>query len=187
MQAEQFLNRYLLRPLPATTPQPLVAELRRSAVLVPLLHYADELHLLLTRRALTLAHHPGQISFPGGMLETGETAIQAACREAEEEIGLPATTIRVLGELQPLQTLTGFHISPVVALVTPGQAYRLNQQEVSEVFEVPLSFFLNPASQQGWPVWWRGKQQHLTVIPYQDKLIWGATAGIIQQLLTQIR
>lgn len=185
MQLQQLVSRFILRPLPQRSPLP-AADLRQSAVLVPLVYSADKLNILFTRRALTLAHHPGQISFPGGMLEAGETAASAALRETEEEIGISAQRIRLLGTLPAHNTLTGFQIQPYLGLIQAGQPYRLSSAEVSEVFEVPLSFFLPPQHRQQLAVPLNGKSRQIHFMPYQDKLIWGATAAIIQQLVTHI-
>lgn len=185
MDAQQLICRYLLRPLPGVQAQP-ISSLRQSAVLVPIVQYAAGLTVLFTRRALTLAHHPGQISFPGGMLEQGEHAALAALRETEEEIGIAARHIKLLGPLPAHNTLTGFQIQPYLGILKAGQTIRLSPAEVSEVFEVPLNFFL-PAKnrlQLALPV--KGKARHIHFMPYQDKLIWGATAAIINQLVTHI-
>lgn len=185
MQAQQLLTRYMLRPWPAHLAT-CNSGLRQSAVLVPLVHYADELRLLFTRRALTLAHHPGQISFPGGMIEPGEPPAHAALRETEEEIGIAARHIKLLGPLPSHNTLTGFQIQPYLGLLSPGQAYCLSPAEVSEVFEVPLSFFLPAQNRRQLTLPIRGQSRHIHFMPYQNKLIWGATAAIIEQLITHI-
>lgn len=185
MQLQQLLSRFILRPLPQRSLFPITG-LRQSAVLVPLLYDTDELKLLFTRRALTLAHHPGQISFPGGMLEPGEAAASAALRETEEEIGISANRIRLLGALPAHNTLTGFQIQPYLGLIQAGQPYRLSTAEVSEVFAVPLSFFLPAQHRLQLMVPLRGKTRQIHFMPYQDKLIWGATAAIIQQLVNHI-
>ena len=185
MQLQQLVSRFILRPLPQQSPLP-AAGLKQSAVLVPLVYSANELNILFTRRALTLAHHPGQISFPGGMLEPGESAADAALRETTEEIGISAAHIRLLGTLPAHNTLTGFQIQPYLGLLPAGQSYQLSTAEVSEVFEVPLSFFLPPQHRLKLTVPVRGKPRHIHFMPYQDKLIWGATAAIIQQLVTHL-
>jgi mutator protein MutT len=185
MQLQQLVSRFILRPLPQQSPQPATG-LRQSAVLVPLVFSANQLNILFTRRALTLAHHPGQISFPGGMLEPGESAADAALRETEEEIGISPQRIRLLGTLPAHNTLTGFQIQPYLGLMHAGQNYQLSSAEVSEVFEVPLSFFLPPQHRLQLTVPLRGKSRQIHFMPYQDKLIWGATAAIIQQLVTHV-
>lgn len=185
MQLQQLVSRFILRPLPQQSPLP-ATDLRQSAVLVPLLYDADQLKLLFTRRALTLAHHPGQISFPGGMLEPGESAAEAALRETKEEIGIDAAKIHLLGALPAHNTLTGFQIQPYLGLLPAGQSYQLSSAEVSEVFEVPLSFFLPPQHRLKLTLPLRGKSRQIHFMPYQDKLIWGATAAIIQQLVMHV-
>lgn len=188
MQASQFKNRFLLQQAtPATVMQlPPGMTPRQSAVLVPVIDYGDRLSLLFTQRALHLNHHPGQISFPGGKLEANETTAAAALRETEEEIGVKATEIELLGQLQPYNTLTGFQISPWVGLVSASANIIPEPQEVSAVFEVPLAYFLEQGNRHQLWLPWLGQPRQLHFMPYQNKLIWGATAAIIQQLVQQI-
>jgi 8-oxo-dGTP pyrophosphatase MutT (NUDIX family) len=187
MQASQFKNRFLLQQAQAAAEvSPVSSEAKKSAVLVPIIDYGHSLSVLFTQRSWQLTHHPGQISFPGGKLEIAETAIAAALRETEEEIGVPAQHIELLGHLHSLNTLTGFHISPWVGLLPSSIAIKLDPAEVSGVFEVPLAFFLNPANRHRLYLPWQGKTRQLHFMPYQNKLIWGATAAIIQQLVQQI-
>jgi 8-oxo-dGTP pyrophosphatase MutT (NUDIX family) len=127
--------------------------------------------------------HPGQISFPGGKMEPGDaTPVDCALREAYEEIGLEASRVEVLGFLDSYRTGTGFQIVPVVAFVTPGFTPRLDTREVTEVFEVPLGFLMDPANHQKQSREWRGRQRSFYAMPYEGRYIWGATAGMLKNL-----
>src|SRR6266545_6615128 len=124
-------------------------EIRPAAVLVPVVRREGGLTVLFTRRTAHLNDHAGQISFPGGRSEPGDTgAAETALREAAEEIGLAAAQVEVLGKLQEYVTVTGYRVTPVVGLVTPPLELRLDEFEVAEVFEVPLEFLLDPANHQ---------------------------------------
>jgi 8-oxo-dGTP pyrophosphatase MutT (NUDIX family) len=139
--------------------------------------------VLLTQRAHDMPSHPGQISFPGGKVEPGDaTPIDTALREAHEEIGLEASRIEPLGYLDSYRTGTGFQINPVVALVTPGFDAVLDPREVSEVFEVPLAFLMDPANHQKASREWRGRERSFYAMPYQGHYIWGATAGMLKNM-----
>ena len=191
MLAAQFKNRFLLQPRllqpNEAMPSGLAANIRQSAVLVPIIDYGDRLSVLFTQRCSHLTHHPGQISFPGGKLEQAETPAAAALRETEEEIGVKASSIQLLGQLGSHNTLTGFEISPWVGLLPAGTPIIADPAEVSAVFEVPLTFFLQPRNCHELWLPLRGQPRQLHFMPYQDKLIWGATAAILAQLLQHIR
>lgn len=188
MQAKEFKNRFLMQQAAAATIIQLPAGMqpKQSAVLVPIIDYGDRLHLLFTQRALHLQHHAGQISFPGGKLEANESPSAAALRETEEEIGVSANDIELLGQLHSYNTLTGFEISPWVGLLPATAKIMFDPQEVSAVFEVPLSYFIEPTNRHELYLPWQGLPRQLHFMPYQDKLIWGATAAIIHQLVQQI-
>ena len=157
--------------------------LRDAAVLVPLVVRANELTVLLTKRTDHLHHHPGQISFPGGRIDPGDASPEdAALRETEEEIGLGRDLFRLLGRLDTYVVRTGFSVVPVVGLIEPPFEVALDEFEVAEVFEVPLSFVLDPANKQRHSRMFKGKERHFFVYPYQDYYIWGATAGMLGNL-----
>lgn len=161
--------------------------LRPAAVLVPLVDHRDGAGLLLTQRPRHLKAHPGQISFPGGRVEDSDTGpIDAALREAEEEVGLDRRHVEVVGLLDPYETGTGFLIQPVVGVVTPGFRLTLDPGEVDEAFEVPLGFILDPANLDRRGVIWRGALRHYYVFPYQHRYIWGATAGMLVNLTRRL-
>ena len=143
--------------------------------------------LLLTERTLHLPTHSGQIAFPGGKAEAGDAdATATALREAQEEIGLDAAFIQVLGVLPHYLTGSAFVITPVVALVQAGFTLSPDPNEVADVFEVPLSFLMNPAHHQRHAVELEGRRREWFAMPYQDqsrqRFIWGATAGMLRNV-----
>lgn len=154
-----------------------------AAVLVPLVVRPAGLQVLLTKRTAHLNHHPGQISFPGGRIEADDASpVAAALRETREETGLAPGSIELLGSLPEFDTTTGFRISPVVGMVHPPFALNPDPFEVAEIFEVPLSFLLDPANHQRHEIVWHGRLRHYWAMPWGDYYIWGATAGIILSL-----
>jgi 8-oxo-dGTP pyrophosphatase MutT (NUDIX family) len=163
-------------------------EIRPAAVLVPLVKREKELTVLFTRRTAHLNDHAGQISFPGGRAEPGDAGAAAtAMREAEEEIGLAAARVDVLGELHQYITVTGYRVTPVVGLVTPPLDLRPDDFEVAEVFEAPLSFLLDPANHQSNHVLFEGRERRYYAIPYRQYYIWGATAGMLMNMNAFLR
>lgn len=158
-----------------------------AAVLVPLVSRGSCLHLLLTRRAARLQHHPGQISFPGGRREARDVDLVAtALRETREEIGISRRYVRPLGCLDDYETVTGYRVTPVVAFVAPGFALRRDPREVSDIFEVPLSFFLRADQPRTRSRVLRGVRRHFYVYLYRERYIWGATAAMIRNLVERI-
>lgn len=162
---------------------PPAAELRPAAVLVPLVEREEELTVLLTQRTAHLAAHAGQISFPGGAVEPEDRdEIAAALRETDEEIGLPAERIDVIGRLDTYLTRTGFRVEPIVALVRPPFTLRPETNEVADVFEVPLSFILDPANLERHSRRFQGRERYFYAFAFRDRYIWGATAGMLLNL-----
>lgn len=158
-------------------------DLTSAAVLIPLVLRAEGVTMLLTQRTDHLRDHAGQVSFPGGRVEAhDESAVATALRETEEEVGLSPSHIEIVGELDLYDTRTGFRITPVVGLVEPGFTLTLDEFEVAEAFEVPLSFVLDPANHQKRSLVWRGTERHFYLLPYAERDIWGATAGMIVNL-----
>ena len=155
---------------------------RPAAVLVPVVMRA-ELTVLLTQRTEQLATHAGQIAFPGGKVEKADAShTEAALREAEEEIGLDRGFVEPLGYLDSYRTGTGFLVAPVVALVRPEFTLALDAGEVSDAFEVPLDFLLDERNHQKHSREWRGRERHYYAMPYGERYIWGATAGMIRNM-----
>lgn len=188
MLASEFKHRFVLQPTVSATPITLSdnAKVRQSAVLVPVIDYGSHLSLLFTERSWQLPHHPGQVSFPGGKLEPGENSMMAALRETEEEIGIKAKDIQLLGQLSSHNTLTGFHISPWVGLIASSVKITPQPAEVNAVFDVPLPFLFNPQHRHQLWLPWHGQLRQLHFMPYRQRLIWGATAAIVDQLLRQL-
>ena len=159
---------------------------RPAAVLVPVVLRA-ELTVLLTQRTDTLSSHAGQIAFPGGRVDHSDAdATAAALREAHEEIGLEARHIEPIGYLDGYRTGTGFHITPVVALVRPGFELQLAPGEVADAFEVPLSFLMTDANHLQHEREWRGRRRAFWAMPYGERYIWGATAGMLKNLFDRL-
>lgn len=155
---------------------------RPAAVLAPIVARPEGLTVLLTQRASHLRSHSGQVAFPGGKLDPGETALQAALREAREEIGLEASYIEPLGWLDPYLTGTGYRIAPLVGLVTPGYTLDLNVEEVEAAFETPLAFLMDEANHQIHEREWAGRKRRYYAMPHDNRYIWGATAGMLRNL-----
>ena len=155
---------------------------RAAAVLAPIVAREDGLTVLLTQRASGLRAHSGQIAFPGGKIDPGETALAAALREAEEEIGLDRAFVEPLGWLDAYSTGTGFRIAPLVALVRPGFTLTLNAGEVADVFETPLAFLMDAANHQIHERQIAGGTRRFYAMPHGERYIWGATAGMLRNL-----
>lgn len=167
-------------------------DVRPAAVLVPLVERPEGLRVLLTRRTEHLRDHAGQISFPGGGREPADPGPEAtALREAEEEVGLARHHVQVLGRLPEYHTVTGFHVTPVVAVVQPGFELALDSFEVAEAFEVPLAFLMTPAHHRRHLFTYEGGQRQFLSIPWhgvgsdgqmREYFIWGATAAMLRNL-----
>jgi len=157
--------------------------LKPAAVLVPLVDRPDEMTVLLTQRSPDLADHAGQISFPGGRIDPCDAdATTCALREAREEIGLEPAGIEIVGRLDTYIVRTGFEITPVVGLIDPPAALRPDPTEVADVFEVPLSFFLDRGNVRKDRREFKGTMRHFYVWPYLGYYIWGATAAMLVNL-----
>ncbi len=157
--------------------------MKRAAVLVPLIDTPAGLTVLLTRRTAHLRDHAGQIAFPGGRIEPGDAdPLACALRESEEEVGLPRARVKPLGQLDLYVTRTGFEVTPVVGLVEGPLELTPDPFEVAEAFEVPLAFFLAPENRRVHSRAFQGKTRHFYVYPYRNYYIWGATAGMLNNL-----
>jgi 8-oxo-dGTP pyrophosphatase MutT (NUDIX family) len=160
--------------------------IRPAAVLIPIVDHAEPT-VLLTQRAAHLNDHAGQISFPGGKIDaTDASPLDAALREAEEEIGLKREFIDPIGYLDLYATGFGFRILPTLARIKPGFKLRINEDEVDDAFEVPLAFLMDPANHQLHAKEFRGMERHYYAMPFAERYIWGATAGILRVLYERI-
>jgi 8-oxo-dGTP pyrophosphatase MutT (NUDIX family) len=168
---------------PGPDREPVDREPTPAAVLVPLIVRDEGLTVLLTQRTAHLAHHPGQISFPGGRLEDcDDDWVACALRETEEEVGLASEAVSVLGRLDDYLTGTGFMVTPVVGAARPPLDLTLDSFEVAEVFEVPLDFLVDPANHTLTDREVNGRSRPFWSIPWRGRIIWGATAGILVNL-----
>jgi 8-oxo-dGTP pyrophosphatase MutT (NUDIX family) len=163
-----------------------VAAIRPAAVLIPVVDRLEPT-VILTTRTDDLPSHAGQVAFPGGKIDASDaTPASAALREAFEEVGLAEAVVEPLGYLDLYLTFSGFRILPTVARVAPDFALSPNQHEVADVFEVPLAYLMTPQNHQLKSRDWKGIIRHYYEIPYQDRHIWGVTAGILRNLYERI-
>ncbi|RFA28296.1 CoA pyrophosphatase [Alkalilimnicola ehrlichii] len=162
--------------------------LTHAAVLVGLVERSGEYNVLLTKRTEHLRDHAGQISFPGGRIETSDASPEAAAlREAEEEVGLQSSYVDIVGRLPAYRLRTGYLVKPVVGFVDACASLQPDPYEVAEIFEVPLSFFLNPANHELHQLVYEGEPFSFYAMPYRDYYIWGATAAILRELYETLR
>jgi 8-oxo-dGTP pyrophosphatase MutT (NUDIX family) len=143
--------------------------------------------IVLTVRREHMRTHAGQVAFPGGRIDPGENAVQAALREAWEEIGLDPATAEVVDEVDTYRTITGFMVTPVLAVVPPDQQLSPHEHEVADWFEAPLHFVLDPANQQLKSALFQGRERHYYEIVWNDRKIWGATAAMIVNLSRRLQ
>ena len=154
-----------------------------AAVLVPLVQRGGALNVILTQRTGHLSSHPGQVAFPGGRIDAGdESPVAAALRETEEETGIARSFVEPLGFLDTYLTGTSYRVVPVVAMLRDGFTVTPQPQEVAAVFEVPLAFLMNPAHHQRHSREWQGQERFFYAMPFGERYIWGATAGMIRNL-----
>ena len=163
------------------------AEPRRAAVLVPVIDRPAGATILLTERSASLRSHSGQIAFPGGRIDPEDASpLDAALREAEEEVALPRGFVRPLGYLDAYLSGTNFFVLPVVALVRPDAPLVPNPAEVADLFEVPLAFLMNAANHALHEREWGGRLRRYYAIPFGDRYIWGVTAGILRNMYERL-
>ncbi len=197
-KALKTLEQKLLRgdPLdgPSLVPKPLagdrsiagdrdVTQGRPAAVLIPILVGASGLNIFFTERPETMKEHPGQISFPGGSQDRGDkTLTDTALREAREEIGLNPDLVKIIGSLSPYQTITGYRVAPFIGLIRQPFTPKLDAREVSDAFEVPVSFFLDKRNAQKHTSVYQGRPRPYYAFDYEGRFIWGATAAMLINL-----
>ena len=166
---------------------PLPSDTRPGGVLIAFDVTGPSARLILTRRSMALRHHPGQIAFPGGGVDPGDDGpVGAALREASEEIGLPPACVEVLGTLPPHVTVTAFHVTPVLALVTRPFDAVPEAGEVDEVFTVPFDIVSDPAQYRVEGRQWQGTRRLYYTVPYGPYYIWGATARMLYGLAQRL-
>lgn len=143
--------------------------------------------VILTVRREHMRTHAGQVAFPGGRIDPGEDAVSAALREAWEELGLEPQSAEVVGEVETYRTVTGYVVTPVLAVVPPDQPLSPHEHEVADWFEAPLGFVLDPANQQMKSALFRGRERHYYEIVWNDRRIWGATAAMLVNLSRRLQ
>jgi 8-oxo-dGTP pyrophosphatase MutT (NUDIX family) len=190
--AEPFRQRatQVLHPAPVEPPrhagvglpldQVYLAQAKAAAVLYPIVARPEGLSIVLTERAAHLASHAGQVAFPGGRIEPGEAALEAALREAWEEIGLAPQSVVPLGFLPTYYSGTGYRVAPLVGLVDPSAVFVPDPGEVARVFEVPLVDALDLKRYRTSSVFWQGKERNFYILDHDAAYIWGVTAGILR-------
>lgn len=164
-------------------PSPTGRTLKQAAVIAPLLLHGGPPRLLLTERASHLNKHAGQIAFPGGRIEPEDTSpMDAALREMHEEVGITQDHVEVIGRFDPYETVTGYCVTPFVGVVHPGYRLQPDPGEVADVFETPFDFLMDPANHQRESGVWQGQERHFYAMPWKNRYIWGATAGMLKSL-----
>jgi 8-oxo-dGTP pyrophosphatase MutT (NUDIX family) len=154
-----------------------------AAVLVPLVEREHGFTVLLTERTAHLSDHAGQVAFPGGRAEPeDDSPEETALRETAEEIGLTRDRIEIIGRLDTYVTGTGYAVTPVIGIVTPPFDLEPDEFEVADIFEVPLDFLMDAENHRLESRVWKGRRRHYYVMPYEERFIWGATAGMIRNL-----
>ena len=189
-EAEHLLRRAVAVARPASSdfdldpglPRPAGRDLRPAAVLVAVDLAGPESRVILTKRSAHLRHHPGQIALPGGKVDGTEDAVLAALREAREEVGLPPHKAEILGVYGPHETVTGFSVTAVLALVRAPFVARPEAGEVAEVFSVPLSHLAALGNYRVEGRRWQGRHRRYWAVPFGPYYIWGATARLLRDL-----
>lgn len=156
---------------------------KKAAVLIGLIERSGETNVILTKRTEYLANHSGQIAFPGGKIDEADASPEAAAlREAWEEIGLDINEVDIVGRLPDYHSGSGYLIAPVLGIIRPAADFQINPGEVEYMFEVPLSFLMDPANHKLGSKTFAGGERHYYEMPYREHFIWGVTAGMIRVL-----
>lgn len=166
------------------------SSLKSAAVLIALVNNSstNSLEVLLTKRASHLKHHPSQVSFPGGKVEsTDKSLIHTALREAHEEIGLSSSAVSIVGQLAEYEIISGYQVTPIVAVIESPQCYQKDANEVDEIFHVPLQHFLQDKNHRSITFYRNGHYSNVHFFPYKHYNIWGATAAMLKDLAEHIK
>lgn len=181
LERHEDVRRFGCHVIAGMPPDPAFIEnAKPAAVLMPVVMREAGLSVLLTERAAHLKTHAGQVAFPGGRIEAGESAHAAALREAEEEIGLDPASVSPLGFLPPYFSGTGFRVQPLVALIPPDLPLKPSPDEVERIFEVPLDHALDLARYRQSTIFWKGRDRTFYILDFPGAYIWGVTAGILR-------
>jgi 8-oxo-dGTP pyrophosphatase MutT (NUDIX family) len=175
-----------LPPLEGDIPEEPVTDFVPAAVLVGITG-REEPGVILTLRREHMRTHAGQIAFPGGRLDPGESETAAALREAWEEIRLDPAEVEIAGTIEPYRTVTGYVVTPVIGIVTPDLPLQPHEHEVADWFEAPLAYLLDTSNQQQKSALFRGKTRHYYEIAWNGRRIWGATAAVIVNLSRRLQ
>lgn len=194
MNKQDFLQSFQLKNTIAYHPESMqrvahldTEQLRKAAVLIGLVERTDGLQIIFTKRAEHLKHHPGQVSFPGGKYEPSDISLQyTALRELEEEVGIFPYQVDIVGQLPEIHTVSNFSVTPVVALIDPSYRASIDRNEVESIFEVPAEHVLDKNKLFSQMFKFKKFQHRVFAIPFNEHLIWGMTAQIIQALQQQI-
>ena len=183
LNLDNFLSRFqLLRPQPSRE----VTNTRQAAVLIPIVRRPQP-GLLLTQRSSHLRKHPGQVAFPGGAVDSTDTSlIAAALREAQEEVAIPPESVEIIGVLPPIDSATGFQVTPVLGVIPADLHYHASEDEVASVFEMPLAEALQLGRYHPLDIYRQGHDHRVWLSWYQHYFVWGMTAGIIRELALQV-
>ena len=147
----------------------------------------DEPGVIMTLRRENMRTHAGQVAFPGGRLDDGENAVQAALREAEEELGLPASEVEVVGPTDEYRTVTGYVVTPVIGVIPPDLPLQPHEHEVADWFEAPLGYLLDPSNRQIQTAVFAGRERRYWQIEWNGRRIWGATAAMLVNLSRRLQ
>lgn len=192
MNKDEFLFRFHLQQLAESSHNyQHHLPLKNAAVLIGLIDNPEfelGLQVLLTKRSSHLKHHPSQVSFPGGKAEPeDDDLIFTALREAQEEIGLDPSSVNVIGQLPTYEIISGYQVTPIIAIIDKQPIYQQDDNEVAEIFQVPLQHFLQDNSHHCISLLRRGKHHNIHFFPYKHYNIWGATAAMLKDLVEQIK
>jgi 8-oxo-dGTP pyrophosphatase MutT (NUDIX family) len=166
----------------------IAATLEPAGVLIPVREHESGLSVLLTQRSAELTHHAGQVSFPGGRMEYSDTDIVVtALRETREEVGIPEEQVSIIGYLDPMPTVTGYAVTPIVGLVDGSIELKIDRTEVEYAFEVPLSFLMNAGNHRMVARKWQGLSFSMVEFHFDGQRIWGATAQMLLRFINIIK